>query len=301
MKPTPLCGGLVLWVMLIALSGLGLLSLGLGTWDWVALCLMALMGFLDDLLGLRARIKALVGLGVALILAVVHGAHLLPLGGSFPLFGLDLPNHWAITLPLLTLWFWFLPNAINLMDGVNGLVIGFSLLVLWFLGAPLPLLGALFVLLLFNYPRAHLFLGDCGALLLGTLMAILTVKARLPQDPNGFFVLFIYPMVDVSLVVFSRLRRRQALGVGDRSHLHHQVLDLLRGRTWLVTPLLLAVSFGLRGLLEIGVGDIALRGIGAGLFLAFALCVAVRREGMQQGAVTLDAPQGGHQHGSSSF
>ena len=200
---------------------------------------------------------------------------------------MGLPNAVYTTFPLLLLWFWFLPQAINLMDGINGLVIGFSLLVLWFLGAPGILLISLGALLLFNYPRARLFLGDCGALLLGTLLAILTVKARLPQNPNGFFVLFIYPMVDVSLVVASRWIRRKRLGEGDRSHLHHRTLDLLGGRAWLVTPVLLVVAFGFRVLPEVGVGGEALKAVGVGVFVLTSLHIAVQSRGTSEAPVAL--------------
>ncbi len=278
-RPTPLCGGLVLWSVLSILSLLGKLDLGLSLWDWLALHAMALVGLLDDRFGFRARTKGVIGLAAAAMLALTHGVALLQLGGTYPLFGMGLPNAVYTTFPLLLLWFWFLPQAINLMDGINGLVIGFSLLVLWFLGAPGILLISLGALLLFNYPRARLFLGDCGALLLGTLLAILTVKARLPQNPNGFFVLFIYPMVDVSLVVFSRWRSRRPLGVGDRGHLHHRMTDLLGGCSWMATPSLLLIAFGLRILLELGYGDdLEMRRLGVSLFICFVVILA-RRSG----------------------
>jgi len=294
-RPTPLVGGLVFWSVLSVLGALGAVDLGLNAWDWVALHVMGLVGLLDDIFALRARTKMLVGLLVALLLALVHGKALLALGGSYHLLGMVLPNVAYVTFPLLFLWLWFLPQAINLMDGINGLVVGFSLICLWLLGAPWLLLLPLGVILLFNYPKARLFLGDCGALLLGTLLAILAIKGRLPHNPDGIFILFIYPMVDVSLVVISRLRRRQPLGMGDRSHLHHRVTDLVSRVPWLATPLILLMALGLRIFVELGVGASSLRAFGPLLFLVFTGLILLGRSLFTKDMLgnTLGSPQGG--------
>jgi len=244
-RPTPLCGGLVLWGMLVVLSACGLLPLRLSLWDWLGLHTMALTGFLDDRFALKARYKSGIGLLVAVVLGVSHGAVLLRMGGTFPLLGMAVPNALFATLPLLILWFWFLPQAVNLMDGIDGLVLGFSLLVCWVLGVPVLLMLVLGVLLLLNFPWPKLFLGDCGALVLGTLMAILAVQIKLPSQPNAFFLLFAYPMVDVSLVVLLRWHHRQPLGLGDRNHLHHRMMDICGGRAWAATPLLLTLLVAL--------------------------------------------------------
>jgi UDP-GlcNAc:undecaprenyl-phosphate GlcNAc-1-phosphate transferase len=155
-----------------------------------------------------------------------------------------------VTVPLLALWFWAIPQAFNLIDGVNGLSIGFSLLVLTVLAAVLGqapaggyLSGGLLALLVLNYPRARHFLGDCGSLMLGTLFAVLAAKAFAVQDANLLLWVFAYPAVDVSLVVAVRTWKRVPLGSADRSHLHHYLVDRLgKQKSWQVPLLLLGLA-----------------------------------------------------------
>jgi UDP-GlcNAc:undecaprenyl-phosphate/decaprenyl-phosphate GlcNAc-1-phosphate transferase len=248
--PTARTAGLALWLLLLGLLALGRCPLPLDRVEWTAVHAMALIGLLDDRLDLRARHKALVGLVVALTLAVDLTAGLGPLAREVHFLGLALPNHPLVTVPLLTLWYWAIPQAFNLIDGVNGLSLGFSLLVMTVLAAVLGyapaggyLSGGLLAVLLLNYPKARHFLGDCGSLLLGTLFAVLAAKAFAAQDANLMLWVFAYPAVDVGLVVAVRTWKRVPLGSADRSHLHHYLVDRLGpGKTWQVPLLLLGLA-----------------------------------------------------------
>jgi UDP-GlcNAc:undecaprenyl-phosphate GlcNAc-1-phosphate transferase len=160
---------------------------------------------------------------------------------------MDLPNHPIITVPLLMCWFWAVPQAYNLIDGINGLSLGFAALLLsvlgWNLGLRAPLLwGVLASVFLLNFPKARHFLGDCGALMMGTLFAILGVQAFALTNPDLLLWVFAYPIVDVSLVVGIRRWKGLPLGNADRSHLHHWMMDHLRGRSFLATPILLVLA-----------------------------------------------------------
>lgn len=248
--PTARTAGLALWMMLLGLLALDRCPLPLDRIEWACVHAMALIGLLDDRFDLRSRHKAIVSLGIALILAVDISPELSRLTTTVEFLGLALPNHPLVTVPLLTLWFWSIPQAFNLIDGLNGLSMGFSLLVLsvlaWVLGyAPAGgfLSGGLLVTLLLNYPKARHFLGDCGSLMLGSLFAVLAAKAFAVKDANLMLWVFAYPTLDVSLVVAVRKWKGLPLGTADRSHLHHFLVDRLgAGRAWLVPILLLFLA-----------------------------------------------------------
>ena len=106
------------------------------------------------------------------------------------------------------------------------------------------LTGGLLATLLLNYPKARHFLGDCGSLMLGTLFAVLVAKAFVATDANLMLWVLAYPTVDVTLAVAVRKWKRLPLGAGDRSHLHHFLLDRLGARrAWMVPVILLCLAF----------------------------------------------------------
>jgi UDP-GlcNAc:undecaprenyl-phosphate GlcNAc-1-phosphate transferase len=248
--PTPRTAGLALWLLLLGVLAFAHIPHFLNRGEWVAVHVMALMGLLDDRLDLPSRPKAIVGLLVALFLAVEMGPELAQFTHELHFLGLALPPHPIVTIPLLTLWFWSIPQAFNLIDGLNGLSMGFSLLVLSVLGlaigmAPMGgyLAGGMVAVLALNYPKARHFLGDCGSLMLGTLFAVLAVKAFAVTNANLLLWLFAYPTVDVTLVVAVRKWKQVPLGTADRSHLHHYLVDHLgHHRAWLVPLVLLSVA-----------------------------------------------------------
>lgn len=243
----PRTGGMALWALLIIGQVLGLFAGRLHATEWAGIHVMALLGVLDDRFNLRARYKAVVGLGVALLLGF-HVALSAPVTAQEVSFlGLSLPNVPLVIAPILMLWYWAVPQAYNLIDGINGLSVGYGALLLgvlgWNLGyQPLLLWGGIAAFLAFNYPKARHFLGDCGALMLGSLFAVLAVKAFALKDPNLLLWVYAYPTVDVFLVVGIRRWKGEPLGTADRSHLHHWMVDRLGGRAWLATPILLGLA-----------------------------------------------------------
>lgn len=246
-RPTPRTAGMALWGMLLAAQATGRMPFHLHAFDWIGIHAMAFIGLLDDRFNLRPRYKALAGLAVASMLAW-HVARSMGGGVEFVSF-LDVlvPTHPAVLIPLLALWFWALPQAYNLIDGINGLSMGYATLLMgvlgWNLGAqPALLWGGLIAALALNFPKARHFLGDCGALMMGTLFAILGVEAFALRNPNLLLWVFAYPIIDVSLVVGIRSWKGQPLGGADRSHLHHWMMDRMRGRSWFATPILLAIA-----------------------------------------------------------
>ncbi len=248
--PTPRTAGLALWALILGLLALGKCPLPIDRVEWWGVNAMALIGLLDDRFNLRSRHKAVVGLGVALFLAVDLAPELSAIAREVHFLGLTLPSHPWVAIPILTLWFWSIPQAFNLIDGINGLSMGFSLLLLSVLAlvmgyAPAGgfLTGGLLAVLLLNYPKARHFLGDCGSLMLGTLFAVLAAKAFVIRDANLLLWVFAYPAVDVALVVSVRTWKQVPLSTADRSHLHHYLVDQFgMQRAWLVPLVLLGLA-----------------------------------------------------------
>lgn len=234
---------MALWAALSLGGTLGWLQLPISNGEWVCLHGLALMGALDDRHSLSPRVKAMVGLGLAFTLAI-------PVSQAFAadrpvvmLMRMAIPTDPPfLTLPLLVLWFWALPQAFNLIDGLDGLATGLALLITAFLlggrgftGMPF-LLGALGAVFLLNWPRAVHFLGDCGAYFLGGLLGLLALRTRAFEYPSLALWVFAYPILDMALVITIRFLRGNPIAGGDRSHLHHQLASLL-GARWTV-PLL---------------------------------------------------------------
>ena len=243
-RPTPRTGGLALMAVLGVAQAAGCCTLPLGSAEWAAVAILALTGAQDDRHHLPARLKALGGLAVALLIAWPAAARIASAHLDIHLLGLPIPAEFGWVLLALVLLYWSIPHAYNLIDGADGLALGFALTLTLFLslaGRPEPFfIGALLGTLLLNWPRARHFLGDAGALPLGLILALLVKKEVALRDPNLVLWAFAYLIVDTSLVTAIRLATGQPLGKGDRNHLHHQWMDRFPGHRRRVVPGLLA-------------------------------------------------------------
>lgn len=245
--PIPRVGGLALLLTLAGLHALTSLHSPFTPLEVGAVATMGILGFLDDRMDLRARWKAALGLGVALILAAGATRHLAAQGlQAYEVLGITFPPVPALTFLLLVLLFWCIPHGFNLIDGANGLAIGFALVTLGSLairGAAHPMLmGGLAALLLLNWPKAKLFLGDCGSLSIGLLLVMSALKALAMPRPNHLLWLFAYPIVDVLTVVTIRGLLHKPLSIGDRNHLHFQIKDRWPALSNYAVPFLLALA-----------------------------------------------------------
>jgi UDP-GlcNAc:undecaprenyl-phosphate GlcNAc-1-phosphate transferase len=223
-RPTPLMGGLAILVPVCAglvLDGdTKMLGLAAGC------LLMALVGTIDDLRGLSPRAK---------VLAQVIGAVILAQSG-FRLGALEAAPFGplatgAFELPLLVLWVVVVTNAVNLIDGLDGLATGiclFAALACAILGlggvAPVLLGGALLGFARHNLPRARLFLGDAGSLALGFALAALLLEPGSLNLPAAVGVLAL-PLGDLLLSSTRRWLRGKPIFTADRGHVHHLLLN----------------------------------------------------------------------------
>lgn len=264
--PTPRLGGVAMYVGILVAFGVAstrpefraLLGTGEQMWALVWACtLIAGIGVLDDLLDLDWMIKLAAQL-LATGLLAWNGLQIvsLPLGNTTVLVSPAV--NFVLTVFLMTL----VMNAINFIDGLDGLVAGVAIIAssVFFvytrildarmgqldsvdLASLLAVIvvGACAGFLPFNWYRAKMFMGDTGALLVGLLMASSTVSVTGQVDPTALdlkLVLAAYipiilpiavlalPLADFTLAVVRRLKAGKSPFEADRQHLHHRLLDM---------------------------------------------------------------------------
>jgi Fuc2NAc and GlcNAc transferase len=255
-RPTPTSGGLAFIGAVAAGLAVVLLTRSSGR-DPATLAafgvaaLFGLLGALDDVFDFGARAK----LGVQVVLALAFAglvAHptLVPLTQDLVL---DLPAWLAIAGTAL--WIVVVVNAVNFVDGSNGLIAGAMLIVLGGLGlvaasTPMALLlvgaGACLGFLPWNFPKARVFQGDAGALFLGALVATVIVVAN--RGGCGLLSLFAAPialmplLTDVLLTLVVRARRKARLFEAHSEHLYQRWMAAHGGdhralaiRFWIIT------------------------------------------------------------------
>lgn len=242
----PRLGGVGIFLSFIAtivattlLSGQGVST---GGRFWVVLFAMLvvhLVGLADDFMNIRARYKLILELFAAVLLAAM-GFRFASIALPFGLGTLDLGT---VAYPLTILWLTGVPNALNLIDGMDGLAGGIAAFVaaafgVFFIfsgdmGAALTsfaLVGAILGFLVFNRPPAKIFMGDSGALFLGFAVAVLPlISAGSGRIEIGFLpavTLLVIPIFDTFAAIIRRVRMGSSVFLPDKLHLHHKLLSL---------------------------------------------------------------------------
>ena len=247
-RPIPRVGGVAIIISyLLAYGCLLLVQLKASFIVWESLdsvlrllpaaAIIFLIGLIDDLKGVEPWHK-LIGEIIAGGFAYWAGIHVQGFGGY------NLGPWWS--LPLTILWLIACTNAINLIDGVDGLATGVGLfatcttLIAALLQnnvdlalAVVPLAGCLLGFLRYNFNPATIFLGDSGSLFIGFLLGCYGVlwsqKAATILGMTAPLIALSVPLLDTGLAIFRRFLRRQPIFEGDRGHIHHRLLD--RGLT----------------------------------------------------------------------
>ena len=229
-----------------------------------AIIMLYLVGIADDLIGVRYRAKFFIQI-VCGIMLVAGGVELSDLHGM--LFIHTMPS-W-ISIPLTIFVTVFIINAINLIDGIDGLASGlcciaflfYGLTFIWFhqyLYAMLAFatLGVLIPFYYYNvFGKAEkgrkIFMGDTGSLTIGIMLCFLSMQVShlsattSPHHFNPFVMAFaplLVPCFDVVRVYLHRVRNGKNPFLPDKNHIHHKLLAIgMRQRTAMVTIVLSSI------------------------------------------------------------
>ncbi|MDR5602996.1 MraY family glycosyltransferase [Staphylococcus coagulans] len=196
-----------------------------------------LVGLIDDLYDLKPIIK-LIGQILAATVVVSYGVTIdfisLPIGPTIH-FG------W-LGIPITIFWIVAITNAINLIDGLDGLAAGVSVIALATIAFIAILQGNIFIImicsvligsllgfLVFNFHPAKIFLGDSGALLIGFIIGFVSLLGFKNITFISLFfpiVILAVPFIDTLFAMIRRVKKGQHIMQADKSHLHHKLLDL---------------------------------------------------------------------------
>lgn len=217
------------------------------------------LGIYDDLAGTNARVKFTFQILAALIL-MAFGLKIdlvtNPLTSESVHLGL-------LAYPVTILWLVGITNAMNLMDGLDGLASGVALIAtitiaitayhlvnreLLILAAILA--GSVIGFLPYNFNPASIFMGDTGSLFLGFVLAAITIDGS--QKSSTAFAIFIpviilgLPVIDTSAAIFRRFLAGRPIFEADQEHIHHRLLRYgLTHRQVVLSLYLVCVIFGL--------------------------------------------------------
>ncbi len=240
-RPTPLAGGITLFLVGLLLTALFRLWHRPYISLWLAATIIFLFGMWDDAKGLSALPK-LLGQVLASCILIASGVSVQFLTKfSLPI---EEPLLSLLGYGLTVLWLTGVTNAMNLVDSMDGLAAGISSIAFaFFMGMALVaqqvelslfsglILGIGIGLYLFNVTPAWLFLGDSGAQTLGFLLAAVAIlynPVQPPQASSWFIPIMVLgiPLFDTLLVVVSRLLHRRPVFQADRAHTYHHLLHL---------------------------------------------------------------------------
>ncbi len=249
------------------------------------------LGVYDDLRGASAGQKLVVQAGVALALWFV-GFRIELLGNPFgPAFSVGI-----FSLPLTVLWIVGVVNALNLIDGLDGLASGVALLATAVLfgvalssGSTLLCLitvalgGSLVGFLFWNFNPARIFLGDSGSMFLGFTLSAVSLWTHQKGATAAALLIPVLalglPILDTTLSFIRRIRRGRSPFEADREHLHHRLLALgLSHRGAVLTLYTASGVFGL-GALALLDTDSTRRAIALSTVVVVAF-ILVRRVGL---------------------
>ncbi len=204
------------------------------------------MGIFDDMLDLRASLKFLIQIGVALIISY-FGFRITTLNGVFGIYEMPVWAQYAFSVFLIT----GLINAFNLIDGIDGLAGGLAFINSLVLGSILILqnnilfallaftfAGALLGFLKYNFNPAKIFMGDTGSLVIGFLMAFFGIvvisgekieSAEALKLSSGFTIIVVgtllLPVYDTLRVFSERILKKSSPFKPDRTHVHHLLIE----------------------------------------------------------------------------
>lgn len=237
-KPMPVMGGLMIYLgflfgyMLFVPQSTQMLAI------LIASFIVVITGILDVIKPLRAREK-LVGQVVAALIIVFYGKILL---NDISFFGYYFDFGW-LAYPITIVFIVAVMNCINLIDGLDGLADGISMIFFITIGVlafimhnlgsleitiAFIMIGACLGFLIFNFNPAKIFMGEIGSMFLGFMIAVVCLLGFKAVTLTSLVVpmlILAIPILDTLFAILRRIIHHKPIYEADRQHLHHQLLN----------------------------------------------------------------------------
>ncbi|WBW50755.1 MraY family glycosyltransferase [Peptoniphilus equinus] len=268
-KPIPISGGLAMYVAVMA----GMVVFLDLTHELIALMigatLITVCGLIDDKWEMSAKVKLACQLLAAGIL-VFGGSHIEFFTNPFP-FGESVIFLKALAIPVTIFWVVGITNTVNLIDGLDGLAAGVSLISAVSLAViaykfeynsvsviAALLAGSCLGFLPYNFNPAKIFMGDTGALFLGFMLSYISIEGIMKSAAALTIVVPVLilgvPVFDTTFAMVRRKLSGRGIMQADKGHLHHRLLALgLSQRQTVLILYGISIIFGLLANLVAGV------------------------------------------------
>lgn len=205
----------------------------------IAASIVVMLGMIDDLRPIEPQLK-LFGQSLAAIVLYMYGFRIEVLSHPFSSHVI----HFPMVIGLLITFAWFLGvmNAINLIDGLDGLAAGITVIVSFSLFFPalylnsyatlfllVTLGGATLGFLPYNYYPARIFMGDTGSMFIGLILGSIALLETQYKATTAIallvpFVALAIPIMDEFLAIVRRIMGKKSVFSADKKHLHHRLL-----------------------------------------------------------------------------
>lgn len=199
-------------------------------------------GAVDDLVSLHPVVKLVLQI-LSAVVAVLHGVRIEVLMNPFFWTGTEYLFLGAVSIPVTILWIVLITNAVNLIDGLDGLAVGISsissvtMLIIALTVSDInvamvlaALMGACIGFMPYNMNPAKIFMGDTGALLLGYLLSTVSVLGLFKFYAVVSFAVpllaIAVPLMDTIFAIVRRILKGQSPFQADRGHFHHRLIDM---------------------------------------------------------------------------
>lgn len=240
--PIPRMGGLAIFLGFVLTALLFVPLSTQVTGILLGAVIIAVMGAVDDIVSLNPWVK-LLGQVVAAVVVIRCGVVFDAISNPNPLSEVAFIEIGWLSVPLTVFWIVACTNAVNLIDGLDGLAVGVSaissltmLVVSLIVSEPAvslllaALTGACLGFMPYNLNPAKIFMGDVGSQLLGFVLSTVSILGLFKMHAIITFVVpflaLALPLTDTTFAFFRRILRGQSPFHPDRGHLHHRLLDM---------------------------------------------------------------------------
>ncbi|MFH1791615.1 MAG: MraY family glycosyltransferase [Candidatus Omnitrophota bacterium] len=231
LRPTPLLGGVAIFLAFLVCMVLVVDMTRVLFGIFISVTMLLVLGLVDDKMGMLPQLKLCVQT-LAAIVVYKFGLHVTTI------------EDYYLSMVFTVFWIVGITNAFNLLDNLNGLSSGIAAIASFFfcvitfvkgdyLAAAFAagIMGACLGFLKYNFPKAHIFMGDSGSLVLGFLLACLAVIGSWETEKVSLslaipIVILGYPIFDTTLVTIIRLREGRSIFQGGRDHSSHMLASI---------------------------------------------------------------------------